>query len=121
MKHWIGMAGLTGCIPSVCDIYRCKADAAKILCLIHEYSENGSVVAELKRYGIFYMPKGRGNEYMSVEECNCPSPWEHADELDSDAFDVIRTIDNLRSVAKTCLMHDCIDAMAEKLAQYILE
>ena len=89
-KHFIGMAGLHGCIPNFCDVYASFDDAVESLCLIHELGPRSKFRKELKRTGYTelhlndYMVggiqmEGHGNEYAEISVCDCDTPEIHSD------------------------------------------
>jgi hypothetical protein len=77
--HYIGMAGLHGCMPSACGVYDSQKDAAEGLASIHELGKNRT--AELRRTGYLELNMNRdGNEYAEISECSCADPSQHGDE-----------------------------------------
>ena len=97
MKHYIGMAGLRGCLPQTCDVYAEFDDAVDSLCLIHDLGIYSKFRKELKRDGFVELHlhdwqtlnkngvpfgpvyPGHGNEYAEIIECDCNEPWIHSD------------------------------------------
>ena len=74
--HYIGMAGLHGCIPQTCNVYDSQADATESLASIHELGKKRA--AALRRDGYIELNLGRdGNEYAEIEECDCETPSDH--------------------------------------------
>lgn len=83
--HYIGMAGLHGCLPQTCNVYATQKDAAESLASIHELGK--SRTCQLVRDGYLELNLHRdGNEYCEITECNCDNPREHSD-CDSDPFE----------------------------------
>lgn len=78
--HWIGMAGLHGCLPATCDVYDSAADAAESMAQIHDLGKRRR--AELRRDLYLELDIHRdGNEYIEITECNCSTPEEHSDSM----------------------------------------
>lgn len=73
-RHWIGMAGLHGCMPNASTSYETKRAAAEGLAAMHErrivtpLMRDGSVELNLKR---------DGNEYAEIVACSCLRPEDH--------------------------------------------
>lgn len=84
-KHYIGMAGLHGYMPSCCDVYQTKGDAAESLGWIHDLS--GRKIKQLRRdmYLELNMEE-HGNEYCEISECDCSEPWIHSDSMSEDDY-----------------------------------
>ena len=79
MKHWIGMAGMHGCLPNYCGCYRTYEDAANGLAELHDLGRNRS--RELRRDSYIELNLHRdGNEYAEISECDCDEPWVHSEE-----------------------------------------
>lgn len=77
-KHWVGMAGLHGCLPNFCDVFQTRGAAAQCLGQIHELS--GRAIAKLRRDQYFELDLyEHGNEYCEITECNCNDPGVHSD------------------------------------------
>jgi len=73
-RHWIGMAGLHGCMPNLCGAYETKRGAAEALADIHERK----IVSRLMRDGSVELNlKQDGNEYAEIVACSCPRPQDH--------------------------------------------
>jgi len=78
--HYIGMAGLHGCMPQACDVYDTYNDAAEGLAFIHELGRNRT--RQLKRDGYLELDLHRdGNEYCEIVECDCDTPEVHSDSM----------------------------------------
>lgn len=76
--HFVGMAGLHGCIPQTCEVYETKANAAEGLAQVHDLGKRRT--AELRRNGYLELNLHRdGNEYAEIMECNCSEPDIHSD------------------------------------------
>jgi hypothetical protein len=77
-KHYIGMAGLSGCMPNCCDVYESRTQAAESLGQIHGLStyqirnlrHDGYLSLDIEEYG---------NEYCEITECQCSDPEAHQD------------------------------------------
>ena len=75
-RHYIGMAGLHGCMPAFVGVYATKGAAYAELAEIHELSASyvaksgGCMELDLRRHG---------NEYMEVVPCDCGDPDHAAD------------------------------------------
>ena len=76
-QHWIMAGGISGCIPSHCDVYRTKEDAIQSAGFV--YDDCGGVMADLRKY--HYCDRVSGNDYASITPCNCDAPWEHSDSM----------------------------------------
>lgn len=84
-KHYIGMAGLHGCLPQTCDVYATYKSAVESLASLHELGKKRT--RELSRDGYLELNLHRdGNEYCEVTECTCSNPREHSDS-DTDPFE----------------------------------
>lgn len=76
--HWIGMAGVHGCVPASCDVYDTARDAADSLADLHELGRTRR--AALRRDLYLELDMGRdGNEYAEIVECDCADPSQHSD------------------------------------------
>lgn len=76
--HYIGMAGLHGCLPKTCDVYNTYRDAVESLACTHELGRNRK--SALRRDGYLEMNIHRdGNEYCEIVECDCDDPEVHSD------------------------------------------
>lgn len=93
-KHFIGMAGLHGCIPNFCDVYATFDDAVESLCQVHDLGPRSRFRRELKKFGYVELRlndekiggivlEGHGNEYAEIIECECDEPWVHSDSGES--------------------------------------
>lgn len=83
-KHFIGMAGLHGCMPNYCDVYASYDDTVESLCQIHDLGKYSRFRKELKRDGTVELNLHKhGNEYAEVSECECNEPWIHSDSGES--------------------------------------
>jgi len=75
-RHYIGMAGLHGCMPSCCGTYDSVKDAAEGLGDIHELGKNRRQA--LRRDLYLELNHARdGNEYCEIIECSCDDPEAH--------------------------------------------
>lgn len=80
-KHFIGMAGLHGCLPQTCDVYATAQDAAEALAQSHGRPK--SWARYLAREGFAALDLKRdGNEYAEIIACDCNDPAVHSDSLD---------------------------------------
>jgi len=78
--HYIGMAGLHGCLPQKCEVYESYNDAVESLASIHELGKGRT--RELKKNGYLELNLHRdGNEYCEIEECDCDTPEIHSDSM----------------------------------------
>ncbi len=76
--HYIGGAGLHGCLYQTCGVYENYEDAVEGLASIHELGKNRK--AQLKKDGYLELNLKRdGNEYCEITECNCDNPEDHND------------------------------------------
>lgn len=73
MSHYVGMAGLHGCLPQCCDAYDTYQDAVESMAQIHNLGKNRK--RELKKYGYLELNIRRdGNEYIEIQRhlgCSC--------------------------------------------------
>ena len=76
--HWIGMAGLHGCILSTCNSYETANDAADALADLHEIGKNRRAKLKRDRY-LELNPVRDGNEYCKIVSCDCDNPDQHKD------------------------------------------
>jgi len=77
-KHYIGMAGIHGCIPATCDSYESYDSAVESLASLHELGRGRRQA--LKRDGYLELNMQRdGNEYAEISECECSDPGVHSD------------------------------------------
>lgn len=77
-KHYIGMAGLHGCMPNTSGSYETYNDAVESLADLHELGKNRRM--ELKKNGYIELNIHKdGNEYAEVVECDCDNPEDHDD------------------------------------------
>ena len=76
--HYIGMAGLHGCLPQTCATYDTLANAAEGLGFIHELGKGR--ILQLKREMYLELKLKRdGNECAEIVECDCDTPDIHND------------------------------------------
>ena len=76
--HYIGMAGLHGCLPQTCDVYDSQKDAAESLAQTHDLGKHRK--AALARDGYLELNLHRdGNEYAEITACDCSEPSTHSD------------------------------------------
>ena len=74
--HFIGMAGLHGCMPNYGASFDTYEDAVESLASLHELGKNRT--RELKRHGYLELNLKRdGNAYCEIVECNCSEPDSH--------------------------------------------
>jgi hypothetical protein len=76
-KHYIGMAGISGCLPSTCDVYETRTAAARELATIHDRGKNWAKRLARDRYAD--LRPEEGNEYAEIVECDCDTPEVHSD------------------------------------------
>ena len=80
MKHYIGMAGLHGCLLQYCEVYDTYEEAVNGLSFIHELGRDRR--RRLRKDGYLEMNIHRdGNEYCEIAECDCDTPEIHGDSL----------------------------------------
>lgn len=78
MVHYIGMAGIHGCLPATCASYDSQRDAADSLADTHELGKRRR--GKLRRDGYIELNIQRdGNEYAEITACKCDSPDDHND------------------------------------------
>ena len=78
MTHYIGIAGLHGCMPQTCDVYETAKDAAESLAQTHDLGRKRA--ATLRRYLYLELNLRRdGNEYAEITACECSNPSQHSD------------------------------------------
>jgi hypothetical protein len=76
--HYIGMAGISGCIPSTCDVFETYDDAVDSLGSLHELGRKRS--AQFRKNGYIELNLHKdGNEYAEIVECDCDDPSQHSD------------------------------------------
>ena len=80
--HYIAMGGEHGCMPDNCQAYTSLEDAIDGLDNIYEL--NKRQLRELKRDGTTELNRNQGGAYCEISECDCDSPWEHAEFDDKD-------------------------------------
>jgi hypothetical protein len=73
--HFIAMGGEHGCLPDNCEAYDNNEDACDSLANIYEL--DNQQLETLKETGYVDLYRNQGGAYCSVDECNCPFPWEH--------------------------------------------
>ncbi len=79
-RHYIGMAGLHGCMPQTCDVYESQCAAAEGLAEIHGLGRNRR--RELARDGYLELTLHRDeNEYCEIVKCDCDEPEQHSDSM----------------------------------------
>ncbi len=77
-RHWVGMAGMCGCLPNYCGVFDSKRDAARTLAEMHD--EARGVYRRLMRHDYAALDVRRdGNEYAEVSMCACDAPSVHED------------------------------------------
>ena len=79
MRHYIGMAGLHGCLPQTCARYESAQDAAQGLANIHDLGRNRRRALARDMYLELNLHRD-GNEYAEIVECDCSDPDCHNDE-----------------------------------------
>ena len=76
MTHYIGMAGLNGCLPATCYAHESYGDAVEDLAMTHEMGKRKK--RELAILGYVQLSlKYHGNEYAEIVVCNCDDPEQH--------------------------------------------
>lgn len=76
--HYIGMAGLHGCLPACCEVFKTAGAAADYLRDVHELSKNKR--KRLRRDSYLELSlEQHGNEYCEITECWCETPDIHSD------------------------------------------
>ncbi len=83
-NHYIGMAGIGGCLPSFCYVYETKKQAIESLNGLCELTRGQ--LTELRKFGLTHLRKNQGNEYAEIMKCNCAEPGEHQDGLSLEQF-----------------------------------
>ncbi len=78
MTHYIGMAGIHGCMPQTCDVYDSVKSAAESLASIHELGRNRRRKLQRDEYLELNIQRD-GNEYAEITECSCDTPGIHSD------------------------------------------
>lgn len=76
--HYIGTAGLYGCMPSFCEVYETRKDAAQSLGDIHEL-EGEEIDVLIEDSFINLSLRVHGNEYAEIGSCTCEEPWVHSE------------------------------------------
>lgn len=84
-KHYVGMAGIHGCMPSTCGAYDTIGQAASSLGDLHSTDDgkHGStwVTNQLIRHHYVELSMRRhGNDYASIDVCRCDTPNDHNDD-----------------------------------------
>jgi hypothetical protein len=73
MTHYIGMAGLHGCLSTTCGVYDTQKEAADSLADLHDLGRNRR--RKLARDGYLELNIRRdGNEYAEITACACSTP-----------------------------------------------
>ena len=78
MTHYIGMAGIHGCLPQTCEVYDDPTAATDGLAQIHDLTEKETTYLLHDMYIELDMSK-HGNEYAEITECSCDTPGIHSD------------------------------------------
>ena len=78
MTHYIGMAGLHGCIPQTCDVYETAKDAADSLAQTHDLGQKRTAALRRDLYLELNLHRD-GNEYAEITSCDCANPSQHSD------------------------------------------
>lgn len=76
-KHYIGMAGISGCMPSCCASYPTIKSAAESLASIHDRGKNWARRLARDRYA--ELRPEDGNQYAEIVLCCCEHPESHDD------------------------------------------
>ena len=76
--HYVGMAGIHGCMPATCDVYDSPESAADSLAFLHNFGKHKRRELCQDRYLALNM-KRYGNEYVEIMECDCATPEVHSD------------------------------------------
>lgn len=78
MTHFIGMAGLYGCLPSECHSFETAAEATEYFVAAYDLDKGRAY--ELRRdHDIALDLDEDGNQYISITACNCDEPAIHED------------------------------------------
>lgn len=89
-SHWIGMAGLHGYMPNMCNVYDTKDAAICGLLNCHDYyggDEYDRLAEELSVIGTAELDLEKdGNAYCSIHFCECTEPWVHEEYLSADEW-----------------------------------
>lgn len=78
MTHFIAMAGLHGYIPNTCQSYDTLDAAVDDLSTTHELGKKRRAALKRDLYLELNL-KRDGNEYCSIETCDCATPEIHND------------------------------------------
>lgn len=84
-KHYVAMAGLTGCLPSMVMADTNKADLIDAIVGEHTDLENGFTLPRVKQelkdtwYAVLDLKKF-GNEYIQIDVCTCGDISNHFDD-----------------------------------------
>jgi hypothetical protein len=74
--HFVGMAGLHGCLPQYTTCHKSYLATVSDLAEVHELSKARR--RELRRDGYLELNLHRdGNEYIEIVKCSCASPEIH--------------------------------------------
>ena len=77
--HYVAMAGLHGCIPQHCEVYKTYNEAVDDLASLHDLGRRRR--RSLRRNGYLKLDVCRdGNEYCEIRECDCQEPQAHSSE-----------------------------------------
>ena len=79
MTHYIGMAGLHGCLPNYCQGFASYDIAVGALAQMYELGHKRTRQLWLSPY-VELDPGRDGNEYAEIETCDCPEPWVHSED-----------------------------------------
>jgi hypothetical protein len=126
MKHYIGMAGLRGCIPNYCEVYPDRKSAIESLADLHELGQHSKFRQELRQTGTSYLNlHTHGNEYMEIVDCDCNTPWEHSEDSDPKFLDAVYAIDQFSRTygenSQNWIIYHLVKSMRESLASLYFE
>jgi hypothetical protein len=76
--HYIGMAGIHGCLPQTCEVYATAREACDSLADLHDLGKNRRAALCRDLYLELNMSRD-GNEYCEVTSCDCNDPTCHSD------------------------------------------
>jgi len=82
-RHFIGMAGLHGYLPSFCDVFESQEDASEALSQLHDLGIRRARRLKIDGYLELNL-KRDGNEYCEIEECNCDDASIHTGYFEED-------------------------------------
>lgn len=86
-KHYIGMSGMSGCLPDyssgACESEQEAIESVVFIFDTFEDTETEALEKALKTEGIYYFenPRDAGADYAEVVECNCDNPQDHGEDI----------------------------------------